>query len=75
MDCQNQKWIVHTACVEEYSNSAKEIIGCEKSENCISGRLVVKKWVEDKKVHRKTAKLEWEVPEIIAAAVYDKGQE
>ena len=74
MDCQDQKWIVHTTCVEEYSNSAKEIIGCEKSENCISDRLVVKKWVEDKKVHRKTAKLEWEVLQVVVPVIHNESQ-
>ena len=74
MDCQNQKWIVHTACVEEYSNSTKEIIGCEKSENCILGRLVVKKWVEDKKVHRQTAELEGEVPQVVVPVIHNESQ-
>ena len=66
---------MHTTGVEEYSNSTEKIIGCEKAESGISGRLGVEKWIEDKKIHRKTAELEWEIPEIIAAAIYDKGQE
>ncbi len=74
MDCQNQKWIVHTACVEEYSNSTKEIIGCEKTENGISGRLGVEKWIEDKKIHRKTAKLEWEIPQVVVPVIHDESQ-
>ena len=66
---------MHTTGVEEYSNSTEKIIGCEKIENGISGRLGVEKWIEDKKIHRKTAELEWEIPQGVVPGIHNKGQE